>query len=164
VKQRCWVHLLRDLKGLREKHPNNESVAQWVSCIRSIYEEAKDVAVGSYTQTQRCRLRQWFEARLMKLAIPYRDAKNAPQRVLAMRIDTFLGELFCFVDHEGVPSDNNAAERAIRPAVIARKVSGGTRSPRGTQTRMILQSLFGTWNLRELDPVAACTAMLEDTP
>lgn len=162
VKQRCWVHLLRDLKGLREKHPNNESVAKWVGCIKLIYEQAKEVAAGSYTQRQRCRLRQWFEARLLRLATPYRDAKNAPQRVLAKRIDTFLGELFSFVDHEGVPSDNNAAERAIRPAVIARKVSGGTRSPRGTQTRMTLQSLFGTWNLKGLDPITTCAAMLAD--
>ena len=162
VKQRCWVHLLRDLKGLREKHPNNESVAKWVGRIKLIYEQAKEVAAGSYTQRQRCRLRQWLEARLLRLATPYRDAKNAPQRVLAKRIDTFLGELFSFVDHEGVPSDNNAAERAIRPAVIARKVSGGTRSPRGTQTRMTLQSLFGTWNLKGLDPITTCAAMLAD--
>ena len=59
----------------------------------------------------------------------------ARQRVLAQRIDRFLGELFTFVQYPGVPSENNAAERAIRPAVIARKVSGGTRSSRGSDTQ-----------------------------
>lgn len=160
VKQRCWVHLLRDMKRLREKHAENQSVAAWVAGVKSIYEQAKEAARGDYDQMYRCRLRQYFEARLLKLALPYRDDKKAPQRVLAKRIDSFLGELFSFVDCEGVPSDNNAAERAVRPAVIARKVSGGTRSAKGSNTRMILMSLFGTWQLRGLDPLAACKAML----
>ncbi len=30
VKQRCWVHLLRDMRRLREKYPENQSVADWV--------------------------------------------------------------------------------------------------------------------------------------
>jgi len=161
VKQRCWVHLLRDMKRLREKHPKNQSVAAWIARVRSIYEQAKEAARGDYDQMYRCRLRQHFEARLLRLALPYRDNKKAPQRVLAKRIDSFLGELFSFVDCEGVPSDNNAAERAVRPAVIARKVSGGTRSTKGSNTRMILMSLFGTWNLQGIDPMATCQAMLK---
>jgi transposase len=160
VKQRCWVHLLRDLKALVEKHPDNNSVALWASQVKAIYEEAKEAATCDYTQIQRCRLRQCFEARMLKLANQYRDAKNAPQRVLAKRIDGFLGELFAFVDCYGVPSDNNAAERAVRPAVIARKVSGGSRSHKGSNTKMTLLSLFGTWNLQGRDPMTACLAML----
>lgn len=80
--------------------------------------------------------------------------------MLAKRIETYLGELFSFVDHEGVPSDNNAAERAVRPAVILRKTSGGSRSPKGSDTRMTLLSLFGTWNLQGSSPLAACVSML----
>lgn len=160
VKQRCWVHLLRDLKKLREKHPNNKSVECWVGLIKSIYEEAKAAAADNYSQIERCRLRQSFEKRMLELAAPYRDVKTAPQRVLSKRIETFLGELFSFVDCDGVPSDNNAAERAVRPAVIARKVSGGTRSSKGSETRMILLSLFGTWHLQGKDPISACADML----
>ena len=128
--------------------------------IKSVYEQAREVAAGNYSQMQRCRLRQHFEARMLKLATPYRDCKSAPQWTLAKRIDSFLGELFSFVDCDGVPSDNNAAERAVRPAVIARKVSGGTRSTKGSDARMTLMSLFGTWNLRGQDPMDSCAAML----
>ena len=160
VKQRCWVHLLRDLKHLQEKHPEDCSVVQWVGRIKSIYEQAKAVARSDLEQMERCRMRQHFETRMLRLATPYLKAEKTPQRVLAKRIESFLGELFPFVDCEGVPSDNNAAERAVRPAVIARKVSGGTRSTRGSNTRMILMSLFGTWNLNGLDPMTTCMAML----
>jgi transposase len=160
VKQRCWVHLLRDLKKLVEKHPNNESVVKWAGQVKLVYELARDLSGGNYSQIELCLWRQYFEARLLKLALPYRDTKNAPQRVLAKRIETFLGELFSFVDHEEVPSDNNAAERAVRPAVILRKTSGGSRSPKGSDTRMTLLSLFGTWNLQGRNPLAACESML----
>ncbi|MDM8000369.1 MAG: IS66 family transposase [Dehalococcoidia bacterium] len=164
VKQRCWVHLLRDLKKLVEKHPKDESVAKWAGEVKLIYDLARDISGGQYSQIELCLWRQHFETRLLKLALPYRDAKKAPQRVLAKRIETFLGELFSFVDHEAVPSDNNAAERAVRPAVILRKMSGGSRSPKGSDTRMTLLSLFGTWKLQAKNPLAACASMLTARP
>ena len=74
------------------------------------------------------------------------------------------GNLFVFVQHPDVPSDNNAAERAIRPFVVLRKVSGGTRSKLGSDTQAILLSLFGTWALRGLDTLTACRKMLTQRP
>ena len=59
-----------------------------------------------------------------------------------------------------VPSDNNAAERSLRHLVISRKVSGGTRSERGTERKMTLASLFGTWRAQGLNPLAVCRQLL----
>ena len=59
-----------------------------------------------------------------------------------------------------VPPTNNAAERALRPLVIARKISGGTRSLNGSHTRMMLQSVVATWDLRGLDPLSEMLALL----
>ena len=59
-----------------------------------------------------------------------------------------------------VPSDNNAAERSLRPLVISRKISGGTRSAVGTNTKMTLASLFGTWRARSANPLTACRQLL----
>src|SRR5947209_8269973 len=58
---------------------------------------------------------------------------------------------------------NNLAERSVRPLVIARKISGGTRSPKGSQTRMGLASLFGTWMAQGLNPFHQCLALLSST-
>ena len=59
-----------------------------------------------------------------------------------------------------VPSDNNAAERSLRHLVVSRKISGGARSQRGTDTKMTLASLFGTWRAQGLNPLAACRQLL----
>lgn len=158
--QRCWVHFLRDLRKLVEAHPDNEDVREWVELVRSIYKAAKKIAQRGFTEPVRVKLRQQLEAKLMLIAQPYVKNEAAPQRVLAERIEKHLGELFVFVQYLGCPPGNNAAERAIRPAVIARKISGGTRSENGSLTRTTLMSVFGTWALEGKDMLAACTQMI----
>lgn len=157
IKQRCWIHFLRDLKALAEKY---ESVAAWVESVKDVYHRAKATTELGLTDRQRCKLRQKFEEELLALASPYLGVKSAPQRVLARRIDRFLDELFPFVQYPEIPSENNAAERAVRPAVIARKVSGGTRSAKGSQTHSILRSLFETWSLQGDNTISACQDMI----
>jgi transposase len=83
-----------------------------------------------------------------------------PQRVLCERVERFLPELFVFVADPRVPSDNNAAERAIRPVVISRKISGGTRSEEGSKTKAALATLFGTWTAQGLNPFTSCLTLL----
>ena len=44
--------------------------------------------------------------------------------------------------------------------MIARKISGGTRSEKGSKTRTPLMTLFGTWKLQKKDLLETCTQML----
>jgi hypothetical protein len=48
----------------------------------------------------------------------------------------------------------------VRPLVLGRKISGGTRSPAGTAAHMGLRSLFATWNARGLNPFQGCLSLL----
>jgi hypothetical protein len=59
-----------------------------------------------------------------------------------------------------VPATNNAAERSPRHLVVARKISGGTRSSLGTATRMTLASLFGTWRAQGINPYRESLSLL----
>jgi len=155
--QRCWVHFLRDLRKLKIDHPNDRSVLAWAKKIKRVYESAKDAA--GKEANDRIKLRRRFEVKLVSLAEPYLKT-DTPQRVLAQRIERFISELFVFVEDPRIPSENNAAERAVRPAVIARKVCGGTRADKGTNTKMTLMSLFGTWVARGLDGMESCRSLL----
>ena len=96
----------------------------------------------------------------MALCHPFLDDPLAVQRKLCRRVERFLPELFVFVAEPAVPADNNAAERSLRHLVTQRKISGGTRSPRGTATKMALSSLFGTWQVQGLNPLLACRQLL----
>lgn len=57
-------------------------------------------------------------------------------------------------------ADNNLAERGVRPLLVVRKISGGSRSERGSKTRMSLSSLFQTWVAKGLEPLAECRKLL----
>ncbi|MFN8568140.1 MAG: transposase [Kouleothrix sp.] len=62
----------------------------------------------------------------------------------------------------GLSASNNLAERSIRPLVVCRKISGGSRSKEGTKTRMGLASLFETWQARKLNPFDECLKRLKE--
>ncbi len=156
--QRCWVHLLRDAWELVELNADRPEVAAWVEALQALYREAK--AFSHPQPRARRQARREFERQAAALAQPYAKEADAPQRVLAQRILKHRHELFVFVTDPEVPADNNLAERSLRPAVIARKISGGTRSPKGSDTKTALMSLFGTWAAQGKPLLASCQQLL----
>lgn len=157
--QRCWVHLLRDVHALTQGHPT-EGVRLWAAKLRALYDEAK--AFRSDDPKARARERVRLQQETTALCAPYVNA-CLPQSVLCKRLVAFESEMYTFVEFPQVPSENNAAERSVRPTVIMRKISGGTRSETGSKTMAVLASLFGTWLLRGEDALAACRHMLIDS-
>ncbi len=79
--------------------------------------------------------------------------ENANVKRIVKRLRRHQGDLFTFLDVEGVASDNNFAEREIRPAVILRKNTYGSQSDDGADTQAILMSIFRTLRRRGLDPL-----------
>jgi len=75
-------------------------------------------------------------------------------------MERFRKELFVFVADPAVPADNNAAECSPRHSVTSRKISGGTRSAQGTDSKITLASLFGTWWVRGLNTFQESRALL----
>jgi transposase len=165
--QRCWVHYLRAIHKLKEKFPDDEDVLSWAKAVKDLYDQAVAWVVQgpdpglSPRQLHQTRVAQQhaFEQQLWAICQPY-VRTTAPQQILCKRVEDFLPELFVFVAVPGVPAHNNLAERSVRPLVIARKISGGSRSPKGSQTRLGLASLFGTWMAQGLNPFSQCLALL----
>ena len=151
--QRCWVHLLRDIKKLQKelnyKHP---PLNIWAKNVREIYKDAKnykdpDQKLPAGLQAEeRIQKEAYFKEKIKKVCEPY-TARNSPMSTLCVRMINFLPELFTFIRFPGIDPDNNQAERALRHSVVKRKISGGTRSAKGSHTREVLASLFGTWRL-----------------
>ena len=96
-----------------------------------------------------------WERKLLAICRPFLSDPSAVQGKLCRRIERHIKELFVFVAEPAVPSDNNPAERSRRHLVISRKVSGGTRSEQGTERKMTLASIFGTWRAQGLNSLAA---------
>ena len=100
-------------------------------------------------------------AQACRLGEQYALTYDHPCCTLAKRLLRHQDELFQFVLVPGLPADNNLAERSIRPLVIMRKISGGSRSAEGTKTRLTLASLLHTWAARNLNPFVECLTALQ---
>lgn len=124
----CGAHLLRELRGLAEHHPQ-----VWAGdlrdALRRVYHQYKS---GTLTSEMKMAFEQRFMALLdagLQVNPPAPPVsgrrgrtKQSPGQNLALR----------FLHDEGVPVvDNNQAERDVRPWCVKRKVSGGFRSDEG---------------------------------
>jgi transposase len=68
--------------------------------------------------------------------------------------------LFVFLARPDVPSTNNVSERALRPAVVHRTVTGGFRSTWGTKTYAALASVIDTAALKGVSAFAALQSLM----
>jgi transposase len=161
--QRCWVHLLRDLHDLKQEQTANPQVVQWVTDVRKLYDDAHTWLVAHPAPTLAERRTEYADlfTRACRLGEQYALTYDHPCCTLAKRLLRHQDELFQFVLVPGLPADNNLAERSIRPLVIMRKISGGSRSGKGTKTRLTLASLLHTWAARNLNPFIECLTALQ---
>jgi transposase len=158
--QPCWVHLLRDLHELRETHADDGAVVAWALGVKGMYRYAAEQLSHHLAADERQSLyhKLWHMAE--QFGLLYATAYNHPCCALAKRLLRHLDELFQFILYDHVPADNNLAERTLRPLVVQRKISGGSRSRSGSDTRMKLASLFETWKTRHLNPLLECWRQL----
>jgi len=157
-KQRCWAHLLRDVRELVAKYPDDRPLARWARWLRRLYRAAR-ASPPDAPPARRRATRKRLEELLAQACQRFVD-RTVPQRTLCQRILKHLHELFTFVVHPDVPPTNNEAERDLRPLVIARKIWGGTRSERGSADAGRRATLFATWRARGLNPFDQCRALL----
>jgi len=161
-KQRCWTHLLRAAHEIREKHPQDTALADWTGALKTLYANAAQVAqTPTLTLSERAAAATDAERRIRQLCLCYYHAPTHPAHALARWLHRHIDELFTFVRVPGVAGTNNLAERTVRPHVIARKISGGSRSDRGTIIRCDLATVFYTFKARGLNPLSACIAALQ---
>jgi transposase len=142
-KQKCLTHLLRELKTSAEK---SEAFAQG-----SFFADGKRLLKSMLRLKQRWekledkeydrRVRR-LEAKLRQLASASYEESNAKR--IAKRLRKYQSELTAFLWEKDLDATNNAAERALRPAVVARKISGGSRSKNGANAWATLASLMRT--------------------
>ena len=78
--------------------------------------------------------------------------KNKNWARISKRILKYYDEILTFLEEPDIVSDNNHAERMIRPNVILRKISFQNMSEKGAKAHEVLMSLLQTIRLQNKDP------------
>ena len=153
LRQTCLAHLLRELEHTDKYKSPGKHWPAFAKKLRRLLGDAirlwrrqDELPTATYA-SRRGRL----AVRLEELIdTPWEDAHA---KRLVKRFRRHRNDLFTFLDQPDVPFDNNAAERAIRPAVIIRKNSYGNRSQHGANCQAVLMSIFRTLKQRGHDPI-----------
>jgi transposase len=161
-KQKCLPHLLRDIKRTQHYHKPG---GDWPAFAKQLKRLIRDSL--RLSKRRRELPAERFAARRRRLedrlhALLAQPWENRHARRLVKRLRRHASELFTFLDHPEVPSDNNHGERQIRPAVIARKNSYANGSEDGAQTQAVLMSVFRTLKQRGHNPVSAALEAVRD--
>jgi len=166
ARQACLPHLFRELDKVSDlpagRQAGTDQSLLWQAFSRKLGRLLRDAVRLSrregLSEQQYASRRAHIHKRLDGLMMaPWRNA-NA-ERLLG-RLERYREALFTFLDHPQVPSDNNHAERQIRPAVIMRKNSPCNRSEQGANVQAIMMSVYRTLKLRGLDPLDTIVAAL----
>jgi transposase len=141
-RQLCLAHLLRDAQyaidaGDTGFAPGFHKLLQRAVAIGRRRAELKDTTLAQY--------RADLDRKLDRLLAVNPTAEAG--RKLARAIRRCRGDLFVFITRRDVPSTNNHCERALRPSVIFRKVTGGFRSQWGARTYADAISVMATGRL-----------------
>ena len=122
--QKCLVHLIRDLNDDLWKHPYDAEFEGFVGAF-------KNLLVPIMNDVEKYGLKQFhFNKRKNSVDRFYRDAidgrtyKSELTQKYQKRFSRYRESLFRFLQDDGIPWNNNAAERASRHLAVQRKISG----------------------------------------
>jgi predicted RecB family nuclease len=150
AQQKCLLHLMRDLNDAVLDNPYDAS-------IREIATAFAELLRGIVKTIDRWGLRSRFMRKhLVDVVRFYKRISKAGQLSAAAlkwtdRLDKNRDKLFTFLNHDGVPWNNNNAEHAVKAFARLRRMIEGLSTPKGIEEYLILLSVCQTCKYSGLD-------------
>jgi hypothetical protein len=145
--QKCLVHLIRDFNGDLMANPYDEEfkalAAEVGKLLRSIVATIDQYGLKRrHLHKHKAEVDRFFrdlESRVYRSEL----AEGYQKRLLKNE-----GKLFTFLDHDGVPWNNNNAEHAVKAFAYYRRVSDGQLKEEGLSDYLVLLSIYETCKYR----------------
>lgn len=143
--QRCWAHLLREVKWYAEKYEGQANLLY--NCLCKMFARIKKITTNT---TKAVRTRMYNRCiNEMQSWVKTCKAYNG-LRKLASKIENGLEQWFTCILHPEIEPTNNKAERELREIVVQRKISS-LWNEKGIRIKEIIMSVLATWRLRGLN-------------
>lgn len=152
---RCWAHLLRKAQGLAE------SLSEWLRfygrrvlvllrAMQSLVYAAR--TTGPQPPSVRGHCQGHLDA-LRALCLSLQRSTHEKTRQLGVEFLNDWDAIFRVLDYPHLQLTNNEAERALRPWVILRRITYGTRTPQGSRALAGLAGIVETCRRRRASPL-----------
>lgn len=151
-RQFCWAHLVRSFQALADRGTEGARVGELAlqECSR-LFAAHRRYCAGTLTHAELARELAPVRARFWRLLQRGAASNDGKARKLSRSLLRRWDCLWTFLRHEGVPPTNNAAERALRGAVIHRKLSFGSKSGQGMRFLERIFSVNETCRMNHID-------------
>ena len=147
LQQKCLVHLIRDLNEDVMKSPFDTELISLAQAFGRIMRKIIDTIdrfglKARHLGKHRHDVSRWFED--LDEQVFRSDIAEGYRKRLCKNRD----KLFVFLDHDGIPWNNNSAEHAIKPFAKYRRLVSGNSSEAGVTDYLVLLSLHQTCHYR----------------
>jgi transposase len=150
---RCWAHLIRKARALAETFTPH--VQGYGNALLETFDRLIDAvrqARDGPPEDLPSRLAGELAA-LRRLCEKMSRSRNEKARRLGVELLKDWEAIFRVLDHPQMPLTNNFAERLLRPLVILRRITQGTRTAQGSLALATFASIIGTCRLRQASPL-----------
>lgn len=137
LQHKCYAHHLKAIGQAAEQKPT-----PYLDEVRALLRAAMALKNSTLETERGQECRAALERRADELLATTRS--EALEEKVRRRLWKQRDHLFTFLDHAHLSATNNLAERQLRPAVIARKLSCGNKTQAGARTWEVLASLAAT--------------------
>jgi hypothetical protein len=145
--QKCLVHLIRDFNDDLLKHPFDEELkqeaARFTALLQPVIETIDRYGLKKYHLHKHKKDVGRYFATESRAAYGSELATHYQHRVLKYR-----DKLFTFLDHDGVPWNNNNAENAVKQFASRRKLVATPFTEAGIRDYLVLLSIYQTLRYR----------------
>lgn len=167
----CGAHLLRELQGQIDR--GRVWAGLFHEYLLALYKASRHGPLAanerrSWQQAYQQLCEQGLEEELPPLVfynkwgkVLNKRPKQSSGRNLLDRLVAHQEAVLAFAFEEGVPFTNNEAERALRPAKIKQKVSGGFRTQAGAHTYARITGFIATMRKQECNVVEQLADVLQ---
>jgi transposase len=160
AQQKCLSHLIRNAKAVEESKTGR--ARQFSKRLKELLQQALGLSAKK-NQLGAADYRQQADQLKNELTFHLRDrvlSDEDNQRLLdGIGAQHDRARVLSFLTEEGVEPTNNRAERDLRPAVIARKVSHCSRNERGARAFEAFTSVLQT--IRKTNPAEMVAALIK---
>jgi len=142
------------VKTLKERQRQNLKSLNQTIRLRSLFKAVfKHTVIGWKTDKFKRLTKDEAEEKLKEFILKLQEegVVGADLEKLLKRCEKYEKKLFTYLKYEGMPPDNNEAERKPHPFVVQRKRSGGFKSPEVMRHYVIYLSLYMTCKVNEKD-------------
>jgi len=173
----CCAHLLRELQGVRENHPDQLWPQQFSALLLEMKQRKEeaifagqnrlepDILAGISDRYDKI-IRLAYEENPEPVKVPGKRGKPKRGKLLALidRLRDYKASVCLFTERFDVPFDNNQAERDLRMVKVKTKVSGCFRTKAGAQDFLKIMSYIGTARKQGVHPFSAILLALDGEP